>query len=253
ILTSVEFDHADIYRDLAHYESAFARFVRLIPSDGLLAVSAAYPNALRLARECAGRVVTYGGAVPGLEGRGAGDTPRPSAVDYTAGDVALGPDGARFEVQERGRPLGIAALPVGGAHNVENALGVVAAARGLGLAFEEIRPGLATFAGVRRRQEVRATIGGGAVVDDFPPQLAPPPRAGREPSRARGPRSPGRRLGAVFEPRSNTSRRRIHQEDYLRALTQADRVSLRVPEPHDKVPADEQLDVPRLVAGLRSR
>jgi UDP-N-acetylmuramate: L-alanyl-gamma-D-glutamyl-meso-diaminopimelate ligase len=254
ILTSVEFDHADIYRDLAHYESAFAGFVRLIPADGLLAVSAAYPNALRLARDCAGRVVTYGGAVPGLDRRAAGDvSPRPSVsevvVDYAAGDVALGPDGARFEVWERGRPLGVAALPVGGAHNVENALGVVAAARGLGLAFEEIRPGLATFTGVRRRQEVRATIGGVTVVDDF----AHHPTAVRETIAATRARYPCRRLWAVFEPRSNTSRRRIHQEDYHRALAQADRVSLRVPEPHDKVPAAEQLDVPRLVAALRGQ
>src|SRR5438552_1770921 len=111
---------------LAHYESAFTRFLRLIPTDGLLAVSRAYPNALRLARECPGRVVTYGGAVPGLEGAAArsGDAAGPAA-DYVARDVTLGPEGARFEVRERGRTLGLATLPVGGAHNVENALGVV--------------------------------------------------------------------------------------------------------------------------------
>ena len=250
ILTSVEFDHADIFDDLAHYESAFTRFLRLIPTDGLLAVSRAYPNALRLARECPGRVVTYGGAVPGLEGAAArsGDAAGPAA-DYVARDVTLGPEGARFEVRERGRALGLATFPVGGAHNVENALGVVAAARGLGLDFDEIRPGLATFAGVRRRQEVRAEVGGVTVVDDF----AHHPTAVRETIAAMRARYPGRRLWAVFEPRSNTSRRRIHQEDYVRALAGASRVSLRVPEPHDKVPVDERLDVSGLVGALRGR
>src|SRR5262249_4295038 len=151
VLTSVEFDHADIYRDLAHYESAFERFVRLLPADGRLAVSAAYPDAVRIARACPARVVTYGGA----------------SADYAARDVLLGPDGARFEVLEPGQPLGAAHLPIGGAHNVENALGVVAAARALGLAFDEIRPGLATFQGVRRRQELRGEVGGVTVIDDF--------------------------------------------------------------------------------------
>ena len=233
ILTSVEFDHADAYRDLAHYESAFARFVGLIPRDGCLAVCASYRNALALARGCPGRVVTYGGGV---------------AADYTARGLTLGPDGACFEVVERGRSLGVASLPIGGAHNVENALGVVAAGRALDLGFDEIEQGLATFAGVRRRQEVRGTAAGVAVVDDF----AHHPTAVRETIAAIRTRFPGRRLWAVFEPRSNTSRRRLHQADYARALAGADRVSLKVPEPHDKVPETERLDVPALVDALRA-
>ena len=81
ILTSIEFDHADIFRDLAHYESAFERFVRLLPTAGCLAVSAAYPNALRIARTSSARVVTYGMA---------------EGADYAARDLALGPDGVQF-------------------------------------------------------------------------------------------------------------------------------------------------------------
>ena len=230
ILTSVEFDHADIYRDLAHCESAFDRFVRLLPPDGLLAVSAVYPNAVRIARACPARVVTYGG-----DG------------DYAARDLTLGSDGARFEVLEGGRALGEARLPIGGAHNVENALGVMAAARGLGLSLDEIARGLATFAGVRRRQEVRAEPGGVLVIDDF----AHHPTAVRETIAAVRSRYPGRRLWAVFEPRSNTSRRNVHQEEYARAFAGAARVSLKVPEPHDKVPADQRLDVGKLTAALR--
>jgi UDP-N-acetylmuramate: L-alanyl-gamma-D-glutamyl-meso-diaminopimelate ligase len=243
VLTSIEFDHADIFRDLLHYEAAFERFVRLLPPDGYLAVSAAYPNALRIAQASAARVVTYGLAVGSDEvGGGPG-------VDYAARDLTLGPDGARFRVVERGRALGPATLPGGGAHNVENALGVVAAARALGLAFDEIARGLATFAGVRRRQEVRGEIGGVVVVDDF----AHHPTAVRETIAAVRARFPGRRLWAVFEPRSNTSRRRLHQEEYVAALAGAPRVGLKVPDPHDMVPADQRLDAGRVVADLRAR
>jgi UDP-N-acetylmuramate: L-alanyl-gamma-D-glutamyl-meso-diaminopimelate ligase len=234
ILTSIEFDHADIFRDLAHYEAAFDRFVRLLPSDGCLAVSAAYPNALRIARTSAARVVTYG--------LGAG-------ADYAALDLAHGPEGAHFAVAERGRRLGAATLPGGGAHNVENALGVVAAARALGLDFESIASGLAAFAGVRRRQEMRAEIGGVLVVDDF----AHHPTAVRETIAAIRARFPDRRLWAVFEPRSNTSRRRLHQKEYVEALAGAPCVALKVPDPHDMVPADQRLDADWVVAELRAR
>jgi UDP-N-acetylmuramate: L-alanyl-gamma-D-glutamyl-meso-diaminopimelate ligase len=238
ILTSVELDHADIYRDLAHYEAAFGAFVGLLPAGGCLAVSAAYPNAVRIARTAAARVVTYA-AAPDV----------PGAADYAARGLALGPEGARFEVVEGGRPLGAARLPVGGAHNVDNALGVVAAARHLGLDFEEIRRGLETFAGVRRRQELRAELGGITVLDDF----AHHPTAVRETIAAVRARYPGRRVWAVFEPRSNTSRRSLHQAEYARALAGAGRVSVKVPEPHDMVPAAERLDVGRLTAALSAQ
>jgi UDP-N-acetylmuramate: L-alanyl-gamma-D-glutamyl-meso-diaminopimelate ligase len=233
ILTSVEFDHADIYRDLPHYEAAFERFVRLLPADGRLAVSATYPAAVRIAQASAARVVTYGGA----------------SAEYVARDLVLGPDGARLQLVEAGRLLGEAPFPLGGAHNVENALGVVAAARGLGLAFDEIRPGLATFQGVRRRQEVRAEVGGIVVIDDF----AHHPTAVRETIAAVRARYPARRLWAVFEPRSNTSRRNVHQAEYAEALAGAACVRLKFPEPHDQVPADQRLDVPRLTAALRDQ
>ena len=240
ILTSVEFDHADIFRDLPHYEAAFERFVRLLPPDGCLAVSAAYPNALRIARASAARVVTYG--LPASSGDARG-------VDYAATDLVHEPAGARFGVLEHDRALGVATLPGGGAHNVENALGVVAAARALGLEFEEIARGLATFTGVRRRQEVRGEVGGVVVIDDF----AHHPTAVRATIDAIRARFPGRRLWAAFEPRSNTSRRRLHQQEYVEALATAACVALKVPEPHDMVPADQRLDADRVVADLRTR
>jgi UDP-N-acetylmuramate: L-alanyl-gamma-D-glutamyl-meso-diaminopimelate ligase len=234
VLTSLEFDHADIYRDLAHYESAFARFVPLLPPDGLLAVSARWPRAVELARGGPAPVATYAVGGP---------------ADYVAHDLRLGPGGACFQVVEAGHRLGEARLPIGGAHNVENALGVVAATRAVGLEFHEIVAGLATFAGVRRRQEVRGEAGGVVVIDDF----AHHPTAVRATIDAIRARFPGRRLWAAFEPRSNTSRRRVHQAEYVEALSVADLVALKVPEPHDMVPADERLDAERVVADLRSR
>lgn len=236
LLTSVEFDHADIFKDLAHYEATFDKFVRLIPRDGRLVVCAAYPNALRLARACPGQVITYV-AREGAE------------ADYTPRQVRFGPEGTRFAVVERGQGLGQVQLPLAGMHNVENALGVIAAARGLGLTFEEIARGLGTFRGVKRRQEVRAEVGGILVVDDF----AHHPTAVRETIAALHHRYPERRLWAIFEPRSNTSRRNIHQEDYAHAFTGASRASLKVPERHDKVPMGEELDVPRLTQALQAQ
>ncbi len=233
ILTSVELDHADIYRDLAHYESSFDRFVRLLPQGGLLAVCAAYPNAVALARACPGQVVTYLGQEQG-------------SADYLPRGIAFGPEGARFQVVEKGQLLGEIRLPMSGHHNVENALGVIAAARGLGLSFEEIRIGLASFEGVKRRQELRAEIDGVMVVDDF----AHHPTAVRETIAALKARYPHRRLWAIFEPRSNTSRRNLHQDEYAHAFVGAERASLKVPEKHDKVPEGEQLDVPKLVSAL---
>jgi UDP-N-acetylmuramate: L-alanyl-gamma-D-glutamyl-meso-diaminopimelate ligase len=215
--------------------------VRLLPPDGCLAVSAAYPNALRIAQASAARVVTYGLA-------GTPNAPPPD-LDYTVTDLAHGPAGARFGVLERGRALGVATLPGGGAHNVENALGVVAATRALGLEFEEIAPGLATFAGVRRRQEVRGEVGGVVVIDDF----AHHPTAVRATIDAIRARFPGRRLWAAFEPRSNTSRRRLHQREYVEALAGAACVALKVPEPHDMVPADQRLNADQVVADLQAR
>src|SRR5689334_2811879 len=235
ILTSVEFDHADIYRDMAHYESAYEKFAATIPEDGFLAVAASYPNAVAIAQRASrGYVATY--AAQG-------------AADYTTENLRFGPEGARFVVIEpRGR-TGEFLLPMSGHHNVENALGVYAAARALGLKADDIRSGFASFAGVKRRQEIRGTVDDILVIDDF----AHHPTAVRETIVAIRQRYPERRLWAVFEPRSNTSRRNIHQNEYASAFDGASLASIRVPEPHDKVPVDEQLDIGKVVDALRAK
>ena len=234
MLTSVEFDHADIYRDMAHYESAYERLAQTLPVDGLLLVCASYPNAVAIAERAArSRVLTYAGR---------GD------AAYVARDVRFGPEGAHFSIKGPDGDSGALVLPMGGLHNVENAVGVYAVARAVGLSADQVRSGFASFAGIKRRQEIRGEPAGVLVIDDF----AHHPTAVRETIDAVRLRYPDRRLWAVFEPRSNTSRRNIHQEEYARAFTGAARASIRVPEPHDKVPANEQLNIPRVVQALQA-
>jgi len=235
ILTSIELDHADIYRDLAHYESSFEKLIALVPSDGTLAVAASYPNSLALARACKGRVVTYCGA-------------NGEAIDYQPKDVRFGPDGAHFTVVERGHPAFQVHLPIPGAHNVENALGVIAIARALGLTPAQIAQGLASFSGVRRRQEERGEPNGILVIDDF----AHHPTAVRETIAAVKGRYGARPLWAIFEPRSNTSRRNLHQAEYAKSFDGAARAVVKVPDPHDKIPQGEGLDAAKLAKDLEA-
>jgi UDP-N-acetylmuramate: L-alanyl-gamma-D-glutamyl-meso-diaminopimelate ligase len=171
------------------------------------------------------------------------------SAEISVQDASFGEDGAHFRIREPGGALSDLRLPMSGYHNVENAAGVYAAARRLGLSPAAIGKGFATFQGVKRRQEPRGEIGGVLVIDDF----AHHPTAVRETIEGIRQRYAGRRLWAVFEPRSNTSRRNIHQAEYGSAFDHADVVTIRLPEPHDKVPADQQLDVPAIVTALRAR
>ncbi|MFL5607298.1 MAG: glutamate ligase domain-containing protein, partial [Gemmatimonadaceae bacterium] len=117
------------------------------------------------------------------------------------------------------------------------------------LKADDIRTGFASFEGVKRRQEIRGSENGVLVIDDF----AHHPTAVRETIVAIRQRYPARRLWAVFEPRANTSRRNIHQHEYETAFEGASLASIRVPEPHDKVPLAEQLDIGKVVDALRAR
>jgi UDP-N-acetylmuramate: L-alanyl-gamma-D-glutamyl-meso-diaminopimelate ligase len=235
MLTSVEFDHADIYRDMAHYESAYDKFAATLPADGFLAVAASYPNAVAIAQRSARcYVATY--AAHG-------------AADYTTENLRFGPEGARFVIREPRGHAGEFLLPMSGHHNVENAMGVYALARALGLSADQVREGFASFTGVKRRQEIRGEVGGVLVIDDF----AHHPTAVRETIVAIRQRYPDRRLWAIFEPRSNTSRRNIHQSEYAHAFQGATLATIRVPEPHDKVPLSEQLDITKVVAELNTQ
>ncbi len=234
IFTSCELDHADIYRDEAHYQSAFERFVDILPADGFLAACSTWESVVAISQKARCTVETY-------------SVERPA--DWEARGLSLGPDGARFRLVRGGRELGPVRLTVGGAHNVENALGVAAAATRLGLSFQEIAAGLEAFRGVKRRQEVRGVVGGVTVVDDFAHH---PTAVDRTLAAIQG-SYPGARLLVAFEPRSNTSRRNLHQEEYARSFGAAAEVWLLRPAPTDRVPEAERLDVDRLAAEVTAR
>jgi UDP-N-acetylmuramate: L-alanyl-gamma-D-glutamyl-meso-diaminopimelate ligase len=236
ILTAVEFDHADIYRDLAAVQSAFARFVALLPDGAPLVVARAFPHALEVARGGRARVITFG--------------EEPDA-DWRLTRLRDADGWLRFDVEHGGVAAGELTLAVPGAINARNALGVYVLARQLGVAHDAIAAGLAGFRGVARRQEVVGTFAGVTVVDDF----AHHPTAVAGTLAALRARYPGRRLWGVFEPRSNTSRRRIFQREYVAALAAADRVIVGgvFQKQSDAVGADELFSPEQLVADLTAR
>ena len=206
VITSVEFDHADIYRDLAQVKQAFRSLVASMPEGGTIAAALDHSAVREVVRDAPCRVVGYG-----VEA--AGD------AEWRAAAVEAGPDGTRFDVVRGGRVAARTQVPLFGRFNVENALGAIAAVCSLGVPVEEAAAALPGFRGVKRRQELRGEERGVAVIDDFAHH---PTAVGASIGAIRA-RFPGRRLVAVFEPRTNTSRRAVFQSDYAAAFDAADR------------------------------
>src|SRR3954471_5424896 len=229
IFTGAEFDHADIYRDTAHYESAFEKFFALLPQDGYAAACSGFPNWKRLASFARCRTETYC-AREDID------------ADWHALWVNLGPAGASFQIAYRGQVEIRVTLPAAGRHNVENALGVYAACRALGLKPDQIAAGFQSFRGVKRRQELKGEIRGIAIIDDF----AHHPTAVRETIAAVIAQYPGRRLVAVFEPRSQTAMRKIHGDEYAHAFKGAAEAIISQPTAIAKVPEAERVDARRM-------
>jgi UDP-N-acetylmuramate: L-alanyl-gamma-D-glutamyl-meso-diaminopimelate ligase len=234
ILTSVEFDHADIYRDLEHLKSAFRKLMEIIPKDGLLVVCSDYGAALEVSSAALCPVITYGAA---------------KNSDWTVRDVQMRDGKSFFQPYYRGSPDGMVELALMGQHNIKNALAVYAMARAMGVERHKLLDGFAKFGGVKRRQEIRGERRGVTVIDDF----AHHPTAVRETINAVKAAFPGRRIWALFEPRSHTSRRKIFEREFAEALAVADRViigGLYLPE---KVPEAERLSVTNVVDGINQR
>jgi UDP-N-acetylmuramate: L-alanyl-gamma-D-glutamyl-meso-diaminopimelate ligase len=229
ILTSIEFDHADIYRDLDHVKEAFRRLMELIPQDGNLILCSDYPAAAEVARSASAPVVSYG-----------------AGGDWQAAQVRFGNGRSFFTPAYRGTREGEVEAGVIGRHNVYNALAVYVMGRVLGVGVDKLRQGFATFRGVRRRQEIKGERRGIVVIDDF----AHHPTAVTETIEAVRAAYPQRRLWALFEPRSNTSRRNIFAAEFARALAHADRVILADLYQPEKVPAADRLSVAGVVAEI---
>jgi UDP-N-acetylmuramate: L-alanyl-gamma-D-glutamyl-meso-diaminopimelate ligase len=221
---NIEYDHADLYPDLASVIEAFRQLIRLVPSDGVVVVNADDPRVAEVARESKAPVVRV--------------SLRHPDADFSARDVAFGPGGTEFTLVEAGLPTIRLSSPLLGLHNVRNALGAIALVRGLGLSDTEIARALPRFAGVRRRLEVKGEKNGILVVDDFahhPTAVAGTLQAARS-------RFPGRRIWALFEPRSNTAGRKMFEEEYAEAFAAADALVLAPVFHAQRLGPDDQID-----------
>ncbi len=234
ILTGVEFDHADIFRDLDHVKEAFDRFVsRISPSHNLLAFDKdENVSGLVADRNCP--VLRYG---------------KNSDSEWRLGNFSVRPPFTLFEVLKKGKPFGTFRASLMGEHNLLNALSVIAAADQLEIPVPVIAAALESFQGVKRRQEIRGQKRGITVMDDF----AHHPTAVRETLRAVKPFYPKGRIVAVFEPRTNSSMRKVFQDVYPLSFDAADLICIRKPSRLDKIPADQRFSSEKLADDLRNR
>jgi UDP-N-acetylmuramate: L-alanyl-gamma-D-glutamyl-meso-diaminopimelate ligase len=236
VVTSLEFDHADIYRDLEHVRSAFARFVPLLPADGLLVACHDAPQVRDLITQepIAAAIQTYG-----LD----------SAAHWHAAAWHPMAGGTQVTLHCQGQVFGQFHSPLFGPHNVQNLLAAVAVVTRAGLSREAIAAGLSTFAHLKRRCEVRGVVDGITVLDDF----AHHPTAVRVTITGVRQAYPAARLWAVFEPRTATSRRAVFQQDYVQALALADRIVLADVHRKDQLTEAERLSPERIVTDLRQQ
>ncbi|XPS87644.1 Mpl: UDP-N-acetylmuramate:L-alanyl-gamma-D-glutamyl-meso-diaminopimelate ligase [Desulfosarcina variabilis str. Montpellier] len=234
ILTSVEFDHADIYRDLDHVRDAFGRFIGQIPASALLVSVDDDRNVLDLVGRAVCRRQTYG-----LE----------QTSQWRLGEIIIEPPQTRFQVQKNGALFGWFSTRMIGVHNLKNTLATIAVADDLGLSPDDIAKALEGFSGVRRRQEIRGEKRGIVVMDDF----AHHPTAVRETLAAVKHYFHNNRVVAVFEPRTNSSMRKVFQKDYAGVFDPADRICIRKPSMLQKVPEGQRFSSQQLVADLIKR
>jgi UDP-N-acetylmuramate: L-alanyl-gamma-D-glutamyl-meso-diaminopimelate ligase len=234
VITSIEFDHADIFKDFDAVLKAFRDFVKIIPSDGYLLVNADDPNCLAVAKECKGKVITYACR---------------SDADWQLLDVVYRSGEVEFAYKDPQQRKNTMISKLAGRHNLSNSLAVLAAASIAGLTGEQVQEALLAFQGVKRRQDVIGEGRGVLVIDDF----AHHPTAVKETIQALRLYYPERRLIAAFEPRTNSSRRNVFENDYALAFDLADRVCIKQPPDIEKIPEEERLDVAGLVRKISRR
>jgi len=233
LLTSVEFDHADIYADLGAVKTAFKRLVNLVPRSGWIAAQAESDTV----GEC------IAGAFCDVERFGL------RAGNWRAGDIRCTGGTTQFTVTHCGEQKGCLRMQLSGEHNVMNVLSAAALASHYGIPWGEVARAIELFQGVRRRMEIVGEENGVVVVDDF----AHHPTAIRVTLRAARTRFPGSRLWALVEPRSNTLRRNVFQTQLVDALAIADRVVIADVYNKEKLAEAERLDPQSVVDGLRGR
>jgi UDP-N-acetylmuramate: L-alanyl-gamma-D-glutamyl-meso-diaminopimelate ligase len=238
ILTSVEFDHADIYEDLAHVKIAFQRLVNLVPRRGIIIAYGGNANVAECVGKAFCRVERYGFSAD---------------ADWRLHNLRHSGGKSYWQVHRKGAPWAEFAMSLAGEHNALNATAAAALAASQGVPVAAIQTALATFESVKRRLEVRAVIDGITIIDDF----AHHPTAIRETLKALREAYPtggahAGRLWAVLEPRSNTLRRNVFQHELVDSLAHADRVILAEVFQQQRIPEGERLHPSEVVAALKA-
>jgi len=229
ILTSVEFDHADIYKDLESVETAFKRLVNLVPRRGQIVAFDRGETVERCIARAFCTVERYGGS--------------PEA-HWQVKDLRLEPEKTTWSVLHNGQPWAECEFSLGGEYNVWNATAAAAIAAGCGISSQVIVAALQNFKSVKRRLEVKAQVHGVTIIDDF----AHHPTAISGTLTALRSRYPGARLWAILEPRSNTLRRNVFQHDLAKSLALADEVVVASVFKSEAIPENERLDLSALIA-----
>lgn len=233
ILTHVEFDHADIYADLEAVKIAFKRLVNLVPRRGLLVAFDGSPNVDECISKAFCRVERYGFK---------------AESDWQIRNLRHEDGKTKWEVWQHDELWSELAMQLAGEHNALNATAAAALAAGLGINKDAIRSALATFKSVKRRLEVRDVIRGITIIDDF----AHHPTAIRETLRALRSVYPDARIWAVLEPRSNTLRRKVLENDLIASLRLADRVMMAGVYQQQRIPDAERLHPEDVVDALNA-
>jgi UDP-N-acetylmuramate: L-alanyl-gamma-D-glutamyl-meso-diaminopimelate ligase len=232
ILTSVEFDHADIYKDLEAVETAFQRLVNLVPQRGRIVAFDTGESLQRCLARAFCPVERYG---------------RAAQSEWRVTNVSLEPSRTTWSVMRKGETWADLEFALGGEYNVWNATAAAAIAAHYEISKEEIAAALKTFKSVKRRLEVRAQVNGITIIDDF----AHHPTAIAGTLTALRSRYPGARIWAILEPRSNTLRRNVLQHELAQSLALADEVVVANVFKSDAIPPAARLDLAALAAQVQ--
>jgi len=233
VLKNIEFDHADIYSDLDAIRTAFRRLINIVPRSGLIVAGIDSPVVREIIPKALSRVVTAG--------IGLGE--------WQARNIQAVEDGMSFDVFGSDMKLGSFRIPMPGTFNVQNALGVVVVAEELGIDRGIIQQAFTTFKSVKRRLELRGDVNGIRIYDDF----AHHPTAVLETLRAVRERYPEGRIWAVFEPRSQTCRRRVFEQAFIESFDPADKTVIARVFGSSSLEPEDTLSPDRVVEGIRGR
>jgi len=233
LLKNIEFDHADIYADLESVKTAFRRLINIVPRSGLIVAGVDSPVVRELIPAAFSRVATAGIGIG----------------EWQAVKIQTLSDGMAFDVVKSDSAVGGFRIPTPGVFNVQNALGVIVVAKELGIDNETIQRAFSTFKSVKRRLEVRGEVNGVKVYDDF----AHHPTAVLQTLRAVRDRNPEARIWAVFEPRSQTCRRRVFEQAFIESFDSADVTVIAQVFGASHLAPEETLSPDRVAEGVRSR